>query len=87
MRLPTESDDAGNRPVAPEAEESDERTRVGVPGALDAFNAADYSGSSRPTASRNGALEDYMDNAYFWMGECHYGLGQYDQAITYFSAS
>ena len=87
MRLPTESDDAGNRPVAPEAEEGDERTpRQVYQGALDAFNAADYSGSlaSLHRFVGLGPAEDYMDNAYFWMGECHYGLGQYDQAITYF---
>jgi tol-pal system protein YbgF len=27
---------------------------------------------------------DYMDNALFWMGECHYGMGDYPQALSYF---
>ncbi len=27
---------------------------------------------------------DYLDNAYYWIGECSYGLGQHQQAITWF---
>lgn len=27
---------------------------------------------------------DYMDNALYWIGECHFGLGSYDDAVSYF---
>ena len=27
---------------------------------------------------------DYMDNALFWIGECHYGLGDYSESIRFF---
>lgn len=27
---------------------------------------------------------DYLDNAYYWIGECHYGLGEYGEAVEYF---
>lgn len=27
---------------------------------------------------------DYLDNALYWIGECHFGLGAYDDAVTYF---
>lgn len=31
-----------------------------------------------------GPKEDYVDNALYWIGECHYGLGHYADAITQF---
>lgn len=31
-----------------------------------------------------GPKEDYVDNALYWIGECHYGLGHYAQAIAQF---
>lgn len=54
--------------------------------ALDLFNAGSYADSlASLTAFVATAPEaDYMDNALFWMGECHYGLGDYPQALTYF---
>lgn len=27
---------------------------------------------------------DYLDNAYYWLGECSYGMGDYQKAIGYF---
>lgn len=31
-----------------------------------------------------GPKDDYVDNALYWIGECHYGLGHYADAITQF---
>lgn len=31
-----------------------------------------------------GPKADYVDNALYWIGECHYGLGQYAKAVNYF---
>lgn len=28
---------------------------------------------------------DYLDNAYYWLGECSFGVGQYERAIGYFN--
>lgn len=28
--------------------------------------------------------DDYVDNALYWIGECHYGLGDYSAAVKYF---
>ncbi len=27
---------------------------------------------------------DYLDNALYWIGECHFGLGQYENSVSYF---
>lgn len=34
--------------------------------------------SSQPEA-------DYIDNAYYWLGECKYGMGEYIQSLEYFT--
>ncbi len=54
--------------------------------ALDLFNGGNYAQAlERLDAFVAGVPEaDYMDNAFFWMGECYYGLGRYDQALSYF---
>lgn len=87
MRLPSRADDE-NRALAPADDASGDglTSRQVYQSALDAFNAADYSASlaSLHRFVEMGPDPDYMDNALFWMGECHYGLGQYDQAITHF---
>lgn len=54
--------------------------------ALDQFNQGDYTASLQ---SLNAFLEsrpeaDYMDNALFWIGECYYGMGRYNEALGYF---
>ncbi len=33
---------------------------------------------------KQGPPQDYLDNAYYWLGECTYGLGKYKEAIGYF---
>lgn len=33
---------------------------------------------------RLGPPPDYLDNAYYWIGECAYGLGRHKEALTYF---
>jgi tol-pal system protein YbgF len=54
--------------------------------AIDLFNGARYGEAlQRLTDFIAGSPEpDYMDNALFWSGECHYGLGEYDRALAYF---
>lgn len=32
----------------------------------------------------DGQRLDYADNALYWIGECHYGMGQYERSIEYF---
>jgi len=31
-----------------------------------------------------GPSVDYLDNAYYWIGECAYGQGEFDQAVSWF---
>lgn len=31
-----------------------------------------------------GPRQDYRDNALYWIGECHYGLGSYERSVEYF---
>ncbi len=31
-----------------------------------------------------GPRTDYIDNALYWIGECHYGLSDYSRAVSYF---
>jgi tol-pal system protein YbgF len=54
--------------------------------ALDLFNAGNYAESlaSLTEFVATAPEADYMDNALFWMGECHYGMGDYPQALSYF---
>lgn len=53
---------------------------------LDAFNQGRYAdakaGLEKFVAS--GPAEDYLDNAYFWLGECAYGEGRYADALSLF---
>ena len=32
----------------------------------------------------SGPQADYVDNALYWIGECHFGLGKFDAAVSYF---
>jgi tol-pal system protein YbgF len=54
--------------------------------ALDLFNAGNYAGAIADLEAfvATSPEADYMDNALFWLGECHYGLGAYDDALGYF---
>ena len=29
-------------------------------------------------------VDEYIDNAMYWIGECHYGLGRYETSVDYF---
>lgn len=53
---------------------------------LDAFNQGRYAdakaGLEKFVAS--GPAADYLDNAYFWLGECAYGEGRYGDALSLF---
>ena len=31
-----------------------------------------------------GPPADYVDNAYYWLGECSYGLGRYQESLKHF---
>lgn len=31
-----------------------------------------------------GQRPDYVDNALYWIGECHYGMGQYERSVDFF---
>jgi len=54
--------------------------------ALDLFNSGHYADSLASLSAfvATAPEADYMDNALFWMGECHYGMGDYPQALSYF---
>jgi len=54
--------------------------------ALDEFNRAEYivALASLNEFIRTDPQDDYMDNAFFWIGECYYGMGQYSEALGYF---
>jgi tol-pal system protein YbgF len=80
--------DRNNRVVLPTAGNDDNaRTpRQVYDAALEQFNNADYQGAliSLSQYVEMGASPDYLDNAYFWIGESHYGLGQYNRALASF---
>lgn len=54
--------------------------------ALDEFNRGEYARAldSLEAFLASGPAVDYMDNTLFWMGECYYGLGEYDTALGFF---
>jgi tol-pal system protein YbgF len=54
--------------------------------ALDEFNGGEYERSIESLREfiASGPEDDYMDNALFWLGECHYGLGRYQDALASF---
>lgn len=54
--------------------------------ALDEFNRGEYARAleSLQAFLQSGPAVDYMDNTLFWMGECYYGLGEYDAALGFF---
>ena len=54
--------------------------------ALSAYRAGNYQRALEGFESFLAAQPkpDYVDNALYWIGECHYGLGHLDQAVSYF---
>lgn len=82
-RLPS-ADAADNRVVAT-ASNGTSPLEIYTAG-VDLFNAAEYAQAldamNRFVAT--GPEADYMDNALYWMGECLYGLGRYNEALGYF---
>jgi len=82
---------SGEEPDAP-APDLDEDPFSGESG-LDLYKAAlgKYRGGKYATALEgfeqfvsNGPREDYRDNGLYWVGECHYGLGDFEKAVDYF---
>jgi tol-pal system protein YbgF len=53
---------------------------------VDLFNEAEYAGALEAMERfvAMGPEPDYMDNAFYWMGESLYGLGEYRDALAYF---
>lgn len=83
-RLPTASASGDDNRVA-SADASASPLEIYTSG-VDLFNEAEYSQAldamNRFVAT--GPQPDYMDNALYWMGECLYGLGRYDEALGFF---
>lgn len=54
--------------------------------ALAFYRAGDYSSALSGFESflNGGPKEDYIDNALYWIGECHFGLGSHAKAAEYF---
>ncbi len=50
------------------------------------YRAGDYSSalSGFEAFLNGGPKEDYIDNALYWIGECHFGLGAHAKAAQYF---
>jgi tol-pal system protein YbgF len=91
-RLPT-SGSPGSSVATPTAGRSAVSPSIGGSGAranydraLDQFNAGQYAEALQSLTAfvESGPAPDYMDNALFWMGECYYGLGRYNDALGYF---
>lgn len=91
-RLPALSQEAApvaaraSAETAPAAAPLDGSPLVVYRTSLDAFNQGRYAdakaGLQKFVAS--GPADDYLDNAYFWLGECAYGEGRYDDALGLF---
>ena len=91
-RLPAVTQDAApvaaraTAETAPAAAPLDGSPLVLYRTSLDAFNQGRYAdakaGLQKFVAS--GPADDYLDNAYFWLGECAYGEGRYDDALGLF---
>lgn len=77
---------AAARSAAPTASATGQSGLAVYRRALDEFNRGEY---DRSIESLNDFIasrpeDDYMDNALFWLGECYYGLGRYQDALTQF---
>ncbi len=55
-------------------------------GALADYRAGNYSQALAGFQAfmNAGPNPNYLDNALYWIGECHYGLGEYDTATKFF---
>ena len=88
-RLPTVDND--NRPVRPTSGSSSSAGSTSSPRniydrAVGQFHSAEYADalSTLNEFVLTSPEPDYMDNALFWMGECLYGLGRYNEALGFF---
>lgn len=54
--------------------------------ALAAYRGGEYASALGGFESflASGPQADYVDNALYWIGECHFGLGKFDDAVSYF---
>ncbi|WP_158542376.1 tetratricopeptide repeat protein [Lujinxingia litoralis] len=53
---------------------------------LTSYRSGSYSDALEgfETFLAGGPREDYLDNALYWIGECHFGMGNFTQAVTQF---
>ncbi len=75
-----EGGERGSEPMA-------ERTAMEIyKSGLALYRAGDYAAALSEFESylEKGPSQDYLDNAYYWLGESSFGLGQYQKAIGYF---
>jgi tol-pal system protein YbgF len=55
--------------------------------ALSRYRTGEYASAANDFEGylKSNPPRDYLDNAYYWLGECSFGLGQYDRSISYFN--
>jgi tol-pal system protein YbgF len=51
------------------------------------YRAGDYASAMKEFTAylHKGPSRDYLDNAYYWLGECSFGMGRFKDAINYFN--
>ena len=51
------------------------------------YRAGDYSSAMAEFTAylHKGPTRDYLDNAYYWLGECSFGMGRFKDSINYFN--
>jgi len=75
------SDDAGQW-----ADASDDELLELYQDSLAEYRAGDYAEALQGFEQFLAAepVDEYVDNAMYWIGECHYGLGRYETSVDYF---
>ncbi len=83
-RLPVVA--AEGAPAAPGAREKVDNPRDLYKRGLASYRAGKYAEARADFDEylRLGPTADYLDNAYYWLGECAYGMGRHKEALTYF---
>ena len=87
-RLPVVAVDNGGDSGAAPAPTSTASTPMEVyKSALASYRTGEYSQAYNQFKAYldMGPQRDYLDNAYYWLGESSFGLGQFEQAIGYFN--
>lgn len=85
-RLPVVKVDASGAASEVAAEEAPSSPMEAYKTALASYRAGEYAkahGQFKRYLDM-GPSNDYLDNAYYWMGECSFGLGDFTQAVSWF---